>query len=80
MTYQDRNEYADPNNPRRPDRPGGWSPGTMIAAIVVLALFVGAIVAMNRGDTTTASGPATTQSAPSTMGQSGPTAPTGTAR
>jgi hypothetical protein len=86
MTYQDPNDpsYRDPNplprpapgtNPPRHTNPrrDGWNAGSIIGALIVLALMVAAVAyATNRSDTTTAtSGPSATQSAPSTTGQGG---------
>jgi len=93
MTYRDPDDprlrtsadpamsYRDPNEPTYVARArgAGWSAGSVVGAIVVLLLIVGAIgYATNRNSMTSASGPSTTQSAPaSTTGQGGST---GTAR
>jgi hypothetical protein len=72
-----RRTYADPA------RQGAWNSGSTVTALVVLALIVVAVIAytLNERSTSTASGPSTTQSAPSTTGQGGPgAAPTGKAR
>jgi hypothetical protein len=86
MTYRDPNDppYRDPNplprqapgtNPPRYTEPAArrWNAGSVIGALIVLALMVAAVAyATSRSDTTTAtSGPSATQSAPSTTGQGG---------
>jgi hypothetical protein len=84
MTYRDPNDptYRNPNDPsyRDSDDPlrrsdpacrDAWGAGSILGLIVVLVLVVGAIAyAMNRGSTTTASGPSATQS--TTTGQGTP--------
>jgi hypothetical protein len=60
-----RRTYADPAGRT------GWNTGSVVGALVVLALIVAAIAYItNRSGTTTAtSGPSATQSAPATTGQ-----------
>jgi len=48
----------------------GWSAGSIVGAIVVLAIIVAAVAYANRG-TQTAGAPNMSQSAPSTTGQGG---------
>jgi hypothetical protein len=98
MTYRDPDDprtytnpdmgYRESSDPMRrtyndPARLGAGNTGSIIGALVVIVLIAAAIAyATNRSSTTTASGPSTTQSTPSTTGQGGPAgaAPTGTAR
>jgi hypothetical protein len=69
-------DHADPMGQTYTDaaRRGAWNGGGTVAAIVALALIVVAVIAyaLNERSTSTASGPSTTQSAPSTTGQGGP--------
>jgi hypothetical protein len=70
--YSDRMTNTDPGYVRS----GGWNSGSVIGAIVVIAIVAAAIAyAMNRSPTNTATGPNTTTSAPSTTGQAAPGGP-----
>jgi hypothetical protein len=63
----------DPSDPPRtstdPARRGAWGIGALVVALLIVAAIA---YAMNRSPTSsTATGPSTTQSAPSTTGQGG---------
>jgi hypothetical protein len=70
--YSDRVTNSGPGYTRS----GGWNSGSIIGALVVIAIVVAAIAyAMNRNPTNTATGPNTSTSAPSTTGQAAPGGP-----